>query len=127
MTNKRKKQKKIRLLKMLDKESYDAVLSYYLEAKTNKELTKEDFILFKSFLARMIHAQQDYADQTSGEDVSPFDVRKSPKWVTPREYFNSMQKGRTKLQFIKEYINLLKSTNFCPFNFNLKRDYGLLV
>ena len=126
MTKKRKKQKKIRLLKMLDKESYDIVLSYYLEAKTNKEVSREDFILFKSFLAKMVVAQQDYMDPISGEDISPFDIRKSPRWVTPFSYFESMQ-GRTELVFIKKYIELLKNKKFRPFNFNVERDYGLLI
>lgn len=47
---------KTRLSKRIDAESYLDVINLYKEVKTNPNFTREDFIIFKSFLLTYSHA-----------------------------------------------------------------------
>lgn len=99
--------KKTRLTKILDKKSYSDVIHLYCCAKTNSQISREDFIIFKSFLAKMIDAQTE------------------PTWKTPHEFFQGMR-DRTEIEIIKNLISYVKN-GVKPFNFDFKKDYGFLI
>ena len=51
-------EKEIRLKKMVDEESYAIFISLYKEFRANPKYSRSDFILLKSFLAKIVYAQK---------------------------------------------------------------------
>jgi len=108
--------KKTRLTKILDKESYSDVIHLYCCAKTSSQISREDFIIFKSFLAKMIDVQTE-KDLTVGMER---------RWKTPHDYFKVMRGNRSDIELIKNLISYVKN-GVRPFNFDFKKDYGFLI
>lgn len=106
--------KKTRLAKILDKESYSDIIRLYCCAKTNSQISREDFIIFKSFLAKMIDAQTEKWLGTKS------------RWQTPHEFFQCMLETRTEIEVI-EFITKYIKYNIKLFGFDLKKDYGFVI
>jgi len=101
-----------RLSKRIDAKSYLDVINLYKEVKTNPNFTREDFIIFKSFLVRMINAQEE----------------KDAHWSTPHLYFKKMRNvHKNNVYLIKFLLGLIKYQGIRPFDFDLKKHYGCLI
>lgn len=100
--------KKTRLAKILDKESYSDVIHLYCCAKTSSQISREDLIIFKSFLAKMI------------------DVQTKEYFNTPHNYFQRIRRNRSDIELVKNLISYIKN-GIRPFNFDFKKDYGFLI
>lgn len=119
-------EKEIRLKKMVDEESYAILISLYKEFRTNPKYSKSDFILLKSFLAKIVYAQNEYADDW-GTPCSQYACSAHKRWATPVQYFSRMYITINNITPLLNTLNLLKKGVFAPFGFNYQKDLGLLL
>ncbi len=106
--------KNVRLEKMVDNESCDQIIQLYREIRINDKFSHEDFIKFKSFVYKMVKAQ----------NRPSFGMT----WAKPSTFFRIIVKNRPYIKTKQDLISfLLKYITYHPYEYNEKEDYGKIL
>lgn len=105
--------KEIRLEKMVSEKAFNFILHWYKEAKKTHDI--EVILSFKSFIKRMIDAQDEYE----------FDGRKA--WTDVDDYIDTALSSEEHIRYFKykdtlDYIVGNTNGKFGPFNYRRKND-----
>ena len=119
-------EKEIRLKKMVDEESYAIFISLYKEFRANPKYSRSDFILLKSFLAKIVYAQNEY-EEDWGTPCSQYACGAHKRWATPVDYFSRMNITTNNFTPLLNTLRLLKKADLASFGFNYQKDLGLLL
>lgn len=130
-------EKDTRISKLLDNNSYVAVMALYNAAKRNKaKYSLEDLVLIKSFLVKMINVQTEtYDGDIRGIPIREFTYR---KWSTPFEYlenrahyaceiFYNSRSTEVQERLLDYFLRPNGENTSYVFNFDKKKDYGKLI
>ena len=119
-------EKKItRLEKFVGKETFDVLFKIYLDAKLRHNIN--DVQIFKSFITRIIEAQN---------DIAYYDGEWHKKWTTLEAYTNiiihcggfakNTLKDKTPFGYVKDCVTRTKEEDTHepgPFNYNMKKHF----
>ena len=119
-------EKYTRISHMVDLDSYHIIIKLYLEAKNNPIINKNDFIIFRAFLAKMIYAQTEYVNPTTGETVSKYHPYAQKKWRIPCDFFGDMLFKCDEQRFIERMIHSLRN-GFKGYGFDITKHNGLMI
>lgn len=115
-----------RLKNIITLEDYNSIMEVYQEAKNNPNITINDFVVIKSFLAKMIYAQTEYIDNDSGDITTPSNPNAGKKWREPKSYIDLRKNNNDTKYFITNIVKQLRS-GFRAYDFDFNQDNGLLI